>query len=524
MDHTELFGARASIYLRKSRDDLKAEQNGGGDVLEAHRFRLLETANRMHLAVQKIYPEVVSGETIAARPQMQQLLHDLEAGAYDVVLVMEVSRLTRGDKLDQGIIQNVLKYTGVKIVTPERVYDPNDPTDEDMLDFGMFFSRFEWKQINKRQQAGMRTAKEQGKYICSSPPYGYQRQKLKGEKGWTLVPDPESAPIIKEIYRLFLEQKMSINGIARQMQEKGYPTARGGQWTINGIRSILRNPHYAGYIESDYRNVIKVVRDGKIVETRPRNLQNRKLYEGRHEPLVSKEDYSRAQAILATHKAPPIPKVHGMTNPLSGLLICGFCGKNMQRRNTPDPRQVQILCTTRGCPCVAANQELIVSLVLQAIAEWLKKFEVEEGHLEELVPGLDRKRTELAAARRQLNRQGSKLQRIYDLLESGVYTAEEFRLRKTNFEAERADLLTRIASLEADITSAEAVISQRQSIAPRMHTVLDTFGAATCLEQNRMLKSVLDHIIYKKTIKQTRANNETDLKVEIFPRFAENNR
>ena len=143
MNHTELFGARASIYLRKSRDDLKAEQNGGGDVLEAHRFRLLETANQMHLAVQKIYPEVVSGETIAARPQMQQLLHDLEAGAYDVVLVMEVSRLTRGDKLDQGIIQNVLKYTGVKIVTPERVYDPNDPTDEDMLDFGMFFSRFE---------------------------------------------------------------------------------------------------------------------------------------------------------------------------------------------------------------------------------------------------------------------------------------------------------------------------------------------------------------------------------------------
>lgn len=63
MDYSELFGARASIYLRKSRDEFKAEQNGGGDVLQAHRFKLLETANRMHLAVQKIYPEVVSGET-----------------------------------------------------------------------------------------------------------------------------------------------------------------------------------------------------------------------------------------------------------------------------------------------------------------------------------------------------------------------------------------------------------------------------------------------------------------------------
>src|SRR5699024_1978540 len=116
----------------------------------------------------------------------------LEAGLWEAVLVMEVPRLTRGSQIDQGMIANAFKYTHTLIITPEKIYDPNDSADEDMLDFGMFFSRFEWKSINKRQQAGRRASAKEGKYIGSIPPYGYQRQKLPHEKGWTLIPDPET--------------------------------------------------------------------------------------------------------------------------------------------------------------------------------------------------------------------------------------------------------------------------------------------------------------------------------------------
>lgn len=91
-----------AIYLRKSRVDLEAEAAGSGDTLARHRNTLLELAAARQLSVSKIYEEVVSGDTIAARPQMQQLLSDVEAGRWEGVLVMEVERLAAAIPLTRG--------------------------------------------------------------------------------------------------------------------------------------------------------------------------------------------------------------------------------------------------------------------------------------------------------------------------------------------------------------------------------------------------------------------------------------
>ena len=66
------------IYLRKSRADAEAEQRGEGETLARHERALLELAHRLRLNVTQIFREVVSGETIAARPVMQQLLSAVE--------------------------------------------------------------------------------------------------------------------------------------------------------------------------------------------------------------------------------------------------------------------------------------------------------------------------------------------------------------------------------------------------------------------------------------------------------------
>ena len=68
------------IYLRKSRSDLEAEAHGEGETLSRHEHTLLELAKRQHLNVTDIYREVVSGDTIAARPMMQRVLSEVEQG------------------------------------------------------------------------------------------------------------------------------------------------------------------------------------------------------------------------------------------------------------------------------------------------------------------------------------------------------------------------------------------------------------------------------------------------------------
>ena len=67
-----------AIYLRKSRADIEAEAKGEGETLARHEHILLDLANKKGLKIGKIYREIVSGETIEARPEMQKLLADVK--------------------------------------------------------------------------------------------------------------------------------------------------------------------------------------------------------------------------------------------------------------------------------------------------------------------------------------------------------------------------------------------------------------------------------------------------------------
>ena len=80
--------------------------------LRRHRAGLLECAQRHGLLVEDWYPEVVSGESLYARPQMLRLLEDVEAGRYDAVLCMDLDRLSRGRMKDQGIILDAFRDSG----------------------------------------------------------------------------------------------------------------------------------------------------------------------------------------------------------------------------------------------------------------------------------------------------------------------------------------------------------------------------------------------------------------------------
>ena len=94
------------VYLRKSRADMEAEARGEGETLKRHEKILLDLARKMNINIKKIifFREVVSGETIASRPVMQEVLLRVESGRCKGVFVVEVERLARGDTIDQGIV------------------------------------------------------------------------------------------------------------------------------------------------------------------------------------------------------------------------------------------------------------------------------------------------------------------------------------------------------------------------------------------------------------------------------------
>ena len=123
----------------------------------------------------KIYREIVSGDSISARPQMQLLLADISEKKYKGIIVMEVERLARGNTIDQGIVAQAFKDSGTMIITPIKTYDPLNEFDEEYFEFSLFMSRREYKTINRRMQAGRLSAVKEGNYISSVTPYGYRK-------------------------------------------------------------------------------------------------------------------------------------------------------------------------------------------------------------------------------------------------------------------------------------------------------------------------------------------------------------
>lgn len=68
-----------AMYLRKSRQDMELELLGQGETLARHRETLMNLARKNLHTIGEIYAEVVSGETIRARPEMKRLLADVSA-------------------------------------------------------------------------------------------------------------------------------------------------------------------------------------------------------------------------------------------------------------------------------------------------------------------------------------------------------------------------------------------------------------------------------------------------------------
>lgn len=502
-------------YLRKSRADAEAEAHGAGETLARHEAELIHLAARLNINLTKIYREVVSGETIASRPQMQKLLAEVEAGAWQGVLVVEITRLARGDTIDQGLVAQAFKYSGTKIITPTKVYDPANEFDEEYFEFGLFMSRREYKMINQRQQRGRIASSQEGKYVGNRPPYGYRRIKLTGQKGWTLEPD-ENAPNVQLIYNLFTKEGLGATKIAHRLNELKVPTITGKPWIDAVVREILTNPVYAGWIRWGARAVCKTAENGIIKRSRPRAAsENIILAPGIHPAIITQEQFDLVQQELDAHKAPRARADRKLQNPLAGVVFCAHCGKPMTRRpGKPD----MLMCFTPGCPTVGSSQNRVEDELQRVLRNWLKRYKIQIAKQQSLpmaVP-LEKTLANLQKEQQQLEKQSA---RIYQLLEQGVYSTEEFLQRRADVGRQQDDLCQQISKVQEEIDQQAAIAEAQQIIIPRIERVLQLYPHSSVEEKNSLLKSVLTRSEYSKTTRQTRKVHTDDMKLTIQPRL-----
>lgn len=520
-----------AMYLRKSRADLEAEAHGEGETLARHEAALTRLAVRQGLDVVRIYREIVSGDTISARPEMQNLLSDVRAGRYAGVLTMEVERLARGNTIDQGVVAEAFSLSRTKIITPAKIYDPTNEFDMEYFEFGLFMARREYKTIVRRMQAGRAASAQEGLFPGGTAPYGYVKVKLPGRKGFTLEPHPDEAPVVRLIGELYAHDQivdgkrvsMGCSRIARHLNSLGYLTRSGKPWSPYSVNAVLTNDANYGRVRWQYRKEVKSINSkGEIVVSRPLNRSGALSAKAIYEPLFSPQIQESIRLKKDSRAAPPTPWGRETQNPLAGLITCGLCGRAMLR--LPSPRSNDsLVCHSLDCPCVSSLLSLVEAKTLDLLRSWLVHHELHIQSPETLSPHeprMEAVKKAVTAADKALATLSHQQSRLQDLLEQGVYDAATYFERSRELAQRKSAKKEELSTLRAELDALTAAQEEETIFYPRVRTVLELYAdAPNAAEKNRLLKSVLSKIVYTRTEGGRWAPSD-NFSLVLYPRLA----
>jgi site-specific DNA recombinase len=510
-----------AIYLRKSRADMEAEAKGEGETLARHEHILLDLASKKRLKIGKIYREIVSGETIEARPEMQKLLADVKAGKWKGVLVVEVERLARGETMDQGIVSKAFKISNTKIVTPMKIYDPNDEFDEEYFEFGLFMSRREYKVINRRLQRGRILSVNEGKYVGSVAPFGYDRVKIKDDKGYTLRRNTE-ANTVKIMYDLYAYDNLSLNEVTKKLNKMGLKPRKSDEWSIASVKDILANPVYIGKIKWNARKEVKVYKREKLVKTRPRN-NDYILVEGLHKAIIDDKTWKIVAAKRSLNSAPVVHN-NVVQNPLCGLVICAKCGKKMKRRSySKYSKEPTLYCANTKCDNVGSKFHYVEEKVLEGLKKWLEQYKFDyQEHLEKINHNkIESIEETIASLETEAKKENDKLLSIFNFLEDGTYTKEMFKARSEAVSQNLVRINNSIEEYKTKLAQEKIVDKEKEVLVPKIENLLDVYDLLqTPEEKNDLLKTVLTQVTYLKTEKSIRKDSDpTNFIINLYPKI-----
>lgn len=370
------------VYLRKSRTDdpiLSVEE-----VLAKHETILDEWAERNLGAVipeENKYREVVSGETIVDRPEIQKVLKLIESPRIKAILIVEVQRLSRGDLEDAGRLIKLIRYTNTLVITPMKTFDLKDEYDRDMfereLKRGNEYLEYQKKIMNRGKQLSV----SQGNYIGSKPPYGYDKIFIQEGKRKCpiLAINEEQANVVRMIFDMYVNQDMGYSAISNRLDELNITPPRDEYWSPASINDMLMNIHYIGKIRYNYRKTVVVVEDGEVRKTSPKSKEYL-IYEGKHQAIISEELFNLAQqkrGRLSRTKPDFTVK-----NPLAGLLYCK-CGRAMilrtyKKPNGEEKSAPRLLCLRQThCNTGSCLQSEMIDFVANVLRNKIADFEME---------------------------------------------------------------------------------------------------------------------------------------------------
>ena len=311
----KLRALKVAIYIRVS-----THYQIDKDSLQVQRRELIAYA-QMVLGIQDyvIFEDPGYSAKNTDRPDYQKMMDRLRTGEFSHLLVWKIDRISR-NLLDFANMYQELKNLGVTFVSKNEQFDTSSAIGEAMLKIILIFAELERNITSERVTAVMLSRAENGQWNGGRIPYGYDFDKK--EKVFSLN------PVENKVYNLILdlyEQYQSVLYVARYLNDHGFRTRSGKEWTTTAVYKILTNVFYTG----DY--LYNVHKGGKGIDKRSDAEWVR--IENHHISSISYERFDRIQFILKRNKRGGVPEgetyIKKNIHVFGGLISCGKCGSNM---------------------------------------------------------------------------------------------------------------------------------------------------------------------------------------------------
>ena len=500
----ELTPEEILAYLRKSRSDdplLTVEE-----VLAKHEAILDEWAEKnlgAEVPEDNKYREIVSGETIKDRPEINLLLRRIESPKIKAVAVVEPQRLTRGDLEDIGRLMKLLKHSNTWVITPQHIYDLRNEYDWDAFERELKRGNDYLEYTKKILNRGRLLSVSQGNYIGSIAPYGYTKTTINegSKKCPTLSINEEQADVVRMIFDMYANKDMGRTSICHKLDDIGIKPPKGEKWSPAALKDMLENVHYIGKVKWNWRKTVKMVEESEIIATRPKSkIGEFLIYDGKHEAIISEELFQRARDKQGkNHRTKAKTKVR---NPLAGLLFCQ-CGRAMSlrtyRKNGEEKADARLLCDNQvhcGTGSVIYNEmiEHIKGILRECISDFEVRLKNDEGNSVKLhtrlIKNLEKKKKELEAkelAQWEAQASPDPAQRM----PAHIFKTLNERLLKEKEEVQQA-LCKAYESMPEPVDYEEKIAKFKEAL----ETLND--DKATAQKKNKLLKECIDRVDYKR--------------------------
>ncbi len=313
---------RAGIYLRLSKQD-----NEKNNSIETQREITTNYAISRGYKIVKEYADNGYSGILNSRPKLNEMMLDIVKGFINMVIVKDVSRLTRDKNKTGWYTEIFFPDNDVRFISVTEFIDSGEKYEiDDGIMLRGIANQSYIEDISKKVRANKNAMKEEGKYVEFLVPYGYKKETSDKHK---IIIDENVANNVRKIYKMYLEgyssgeitqyfNNQKVKTPSKYMKLKNAAK----RWNSEQICNILSNQFYIG------NTVMNKYETNYIKKTcKKNNKENWIIKENTHQAIIKKEDYEKVQEIKAKKRKSANVKYEYL---LMNLVYCGNCKRKLQ--------------------------------------------------------------------------------------------------------------------------------------------------------------------------------------------------